>query len=282
MSLFPGATEVVVIVDGLCVRCHDSDEQNTTSEPIVLIHGTGGTTGSHFWALYPMLATKRRVIGIDLMPPTGDEPAEISKFVAQVVGALDALGIDRPVHLAGYSLGAVVAAATAASWPDRFSTITLVAGWMRTDTHQRMRNSVWRILRQENSSALRDLSVYTAYSPAYLRSLADYQFEELLQKASERRPSDKEMELNARVDITGAVAAIRTPTLIIGCTQDNVVPIHHSRELFGAIEDSRFIELPSGHGVVQERPAHLFALIEDFCLAPGIHRPGTLLQPHNA
>ena len=54
-----------VIVDGATVRYYDSIETRGSRNPIVLIHGTTGSTAVHFEFLYPMLATRQRVVSID-------------------------------------------------------------------------------------------------------------------------------------------------------------------------------------------------------------------------
>ncbi|MER5418861.1 alpha/beta fold hydrolase [Streptosporangium roseum] len=61
---------------------------------------------------------------------------------------------------------------------------------------------------------------------------------------------------------------ITAPTLVIGNTQDYLVPVEHSRELHRLIPGSRYAELDSGHVVVLERPAELTELIREFIGTP--------------
>jgi pimeloyl-ACP methyl ester carboxylesterase len=82
------------------------------SEPLLLIHGLGGSSG--VWdPVVPLLAAEREVIVLD-MPGFGAEPplpADVEPTAANLAAALRAAcldrGIERP-HVAGNSLGAWV------------------------------------------------------------------------------------------------------------------------------------------------------------------------------
>jgi len=84
---------------------------------LVLLHGTGGDGYSHWGQLTRHLTPARRVICPDYAGSgrTTDHGGALTldELVAQTLAVLDAEGLDR-VDLAGYSLGAVIAAALAA------------------------------------------------------------------------------------------------------------------------------------------------------------------------
>lgn len=255
-----------------------SDSAPGTGDAVVLVPGTGGSTATDYWALFPMLATAHRTVGLDLDPRP---PVDLDDLVDQVRRAVASLGAGR-VHLVGYSLGAVVAAATAAALGDGLATLTLINGWRRTDLHQRLRNAAWRTVRAESPAAWADLSLVAAHSPLYLRSLTGHQLDELRQRRAARRDPGPEMELNARIDISDRLAAIAVPTLVIASTHDAMVPVHHGRELFGAIAQARYLEIDAGHGVLSERPAEVFAAVADFVDDPTAVPAGTRLPTFQA
>jgi pimeloyl-ACP methyl ester carboxylesterase len=246
--------------------------------PIVLVHGTGGTTATDFWALYPMFTGVRRTIGLDLDP--GQHP-EVNDLAAQISHAVRTVA-STPVHLVGYSLGAVLAAAATAIDPGLYATLTLINGWRRTDRHQSVRNSAWRQLLLERSRAYTDLTLATAHSALFLRNLAPHQLDEVIARRAARRDPRAELELNARIDISTLLPKISIPTLVIGSTYDVMVPIHHSRELFGAIDNARYLELASGHAATTERPAEIFGAIEDFVRDPGAVGAGSVIPSFQA
>jgi pimeloyl-ACP methyl ester carboxylesterase len=73
------------------------------------------------------------------------------------------------------------------------------------------------------------------------------------------------------------VPRIEATTLVIGCTHDQMVPVLHSKALFGAIRDARYTEIASGHTVIFERPAQLVQIIDQFNEAPSRHAAGSIL-----
>lgn len=267
--------EGTVEVAGTTVRYRVAGPENDRL-PLVLVHGTAGSMDGHFGYILPMMAYRQRVIALDWSEPAG-ETLELADLVAQVRAVIAAELPDGPVSLLGYSLGAVVAAQLAAEMGAKIANLILVAGWARTDTHQRLRNHVWRALRDQASPSVTEYMTFCAFSPAFmnLRTL-----DEMIAAAGMLKMSrfvDKQMDLNTRIDIAAACETITARTLVIGCTHDVMVPRHHSRLLFGTIADARYTEIPSGHAVVHERAAELFHHIDRFTAHPGEHPAGTII-----
>lgn len=269
-----------LVSDALCIRYHDSGPRPTHDGrlPLIMVHGTSGNTQSHFGYLFPMLATRQRVISIDLSPPAGTD-LSLAQLAAQVHAVAEQRLAGQAYTLLGYSLGAVIAAFLAGTQPQAIRQLVLVAGWMQTDNQQRLRNDIWRTLRDTQSPALQAFGAFCAFSQRFLAGRA---LDDVLAAAAQV-PSDafvaRQMALNASIDIRAQVAAIRATTLIVGCTHDQMVPCSHSQQLFGAIEDARYAEIASGHAVVYERPAELFQLIDNFTRAPQAHPSGTRIAP---
>lgn len=99
-------------------------------EPIVLVHGRGGTLED--WVdsgVLPNLAKSYRVIAIDLRGHgRSSKPHDPKQYGPEmgldIVRLLDHLGIAR-AHVVGYSLGANIVSQLLTSHPDRFLTATL-------------------------------------------------------------------------------------------------------------------------------------------------------------
>ncbi|MFI6357822.1 alpha/beta fold hydrolase [Streptomyces sp. NPDC050743] len=283
-ELADGVVEGTVTVDGVEVRYFDSvADRSAAGEssriPIVLVHGTGGSTRAHYGYLFPLLAGRQRVVAVDFAQPVPLQGSlTLEQLERQVVAVLDAVLPGRPVTLVGYSLGAVVAAAVAARRPESVRNLVLVAGWMKTDAHQELRNKVWQRLRTERSQALGDYMAFCAFSGPYL--VAAQAFGGSAPALTAFRPSaftDAQMELNRTIDISDLVPSITATTLVIGCTHDQMVPKWHSKALFASIPDARYTEIPSGHAVVIERPAQLVQVIDQFVDAPSRHAGGDII-----
>ena len=113
--------------------------------PIVLMHGYTGTLDRHFIAngVFANLAKDHRVIAMDLRghgksgkPHT---PGAYGQEMARdVVRLLDHLKIPR-AHVAGYSLGAMIAAKVAALNPDRLISVVFIASLPLRDTDTYMK-----------------------------------------------------------------------------------------------------------------------------------------------
>jgi pimeloyl-ACP methyl ester carboxylesterase len=261
------------------------DSGNESDAPtIVLVHGSSGSARGSFWAVYPILTFTRRVVAFDLQLPAEDGELTMADAIDQLRAVVAHASADGPVALVGYSFGAVVAAAYASERPRAIASLALVAGWSKTDRHQLLRNDVWHRLHGEagDPEALSGFMLLMGYSAGYIVSRNARDWRELQEAAAARRFPPQIMRLNRDVDIASRLVRIDVPTLVVGCRHDAMVPLHHSRMLFGAIHDSRFLELESGHAVTVERPAELAVAIDDFTLDPHEHPAGTVIQPDHA
>jgi pyruvate dehydrogenase E2 component (dihydrolipoamide acetyltransferase) len=98
-------------------------------EPLVLLHGFGGDLNNWLFNAGP-LSAGRMVLALDLpghgasAKDVGD--GDLAALVDTVLGFLDDQGIER-AHLAGHSMGGLVASEIALAHPDRVASLSLVA-----------------------------------------------------------------------------------------------------------------------------------------------------------
>lgn len=268
-----------VQVDGVTVTYHSAGHDDGQRPVLVMVHGSTGSTDSHYGFLFPMLGFRQRVVSVDLAAPTSDA-LQLEQLVAQVQAVIHAVRQEtggRPVSLMGYSLGAVVAASLAAQNPDAIHQLILVAGWMKTDAHQRLRNGVWHDLRQSGVQAIRNYMLYCAFSADFIAARSAQELVGMADKIGMDRFTDQQMRLNGNIDISHQVPQIQAHTLIVGCTQDQMVPKSHSHQLFGAINEASYTEIDSGHAVVFERPAELLRHIDAFLQQPNAYPAGSVI-----
>ena len=98
--------------------------------PLVLLHGLAST--SRIWDLTaPILADHYYALAYDqrghALSAKPDDGYDLPTMLADLLGFLDALGIDKPI-LAGHSWGANLALAFAASYSDRCAGLSLIDG----------------------------------------------------------------------------------------------------------------------------------------------------------
>ncbi|MCQ9343006.1 alpha/beta hydrolase [Corynebacterium sp. 732RC1] len=269
-----------ITADGLEITYYDSEnEREHPGEAIVLVHGTSGTAPTHFGFLYPILSTKYRVIGFDWAnPTTGDQPLELEDLVAQTAEVIRQVAPNTKVTLVGFSLGAVTAAATAARHQDLIGNLVLIAGWARTDYVQKLRNRVYNTLAaQEDPSALRAWTMFSAYSPDFLLMQSPQALDKAQETIVKTEFSHKQMELNTRIDIFDELGNITAPTLIISAQEDIMIPPHHQRQLFGGIDNARLTRVNSGHMCVNERAPELVHHILEFTEKPERFEAGSII-----
>jgi pimeloyl-ACP methyl ester carboxylesterase len=282
-ELAAGVVEGTVTVDGVEVRYFDSAAEHSAAgeddrDPVVLVHGTGGSTRAHYSFVFPLLAARQRVVAVDFAQPVPEGGTlTVEHLEAQVAAVIEKVLPGRAVTLVGYSLGAVVAATVAARHSELVRNLVLVAGWMKTDTQQELRNKVWWRLREEDSSALSEYMAFCAFGGPFLAARS---FEDLAPAFASFHSNgfgDLQMELNRAIDISDLVPSIKATTLVIGCTHDQMVPKRHSKALFGSIPDARYTEIESGHAVVAERPGQLVQVIDQFIEEPARHAAGAIV-----
>lgn len=262
---------------GATIPFQDTGTPSDGRVPIVLVHGTGGTSATSFRTVFPMLAARHRVIALDL---SVQPDHELEDLAAQVEALIEHRAPGVPVHLVGYSLGSVIVTTLAGKRPDLIKTLTLLAGWAVTDKQQRLRYDIWESLRAgDDERTLQEFQTLMVHSPRFLRSRTEKDLETIISSRGFREGIDAEMRINRGIDLTEAIAHITAPTLVIGCSEDQMVPIVHSYVLLGGIKDARFAEIDAGHAVTTERPAQVFMLIDDFVTDPAGHPAGSTI-PH--
>lgn len=112
-------------VEGLRLRC----VQSGSGEPVLVLHGFTGDAESMESVADGLDA--HRVIRLELVGHGGsDAPDALESYsmaacVRHVLGAADALALERP-HLLGYSMGGRAALVAAAARPQRFASLVLV------------------------------------------------------------------------------------------------------------------------------------------------------------
>jgi pimeloyl-ACP methyl ester carboxylesterase len=120
----------------------------TAGIPVLLFHGT--TMNRSAWdVVIASMPSERTYVQVEF-PGSGESsmplgPMSVEGLVSDAVAVLDALDIPK-CHVAGYSLGAVIAAAMAALVPDRVSSATLLCGWAVTDARMRLTFDLWKRL----------------------------------------------------------------------------------------------------------------------------------------
>lgn len=235
-----------------------------TGTPVLLFHGTtmnrtawdmvrAEVTGPYRWIMVEFPGS-----GESSMP---DAPIEVDDLVAQALAVADHLGADR-FHVAGYSLGAVAALATAAAAPERVISCTSLSGWATTDPRMRFTFGLWRRLIATSPELFMRYAVADGFTAGAIAALEPMLEGVIAMGATSIAPgSDAHLDLDERIDIADRLASITSPTLVIGGIEDRWVDITHSRTIAAAVGGARLEEVPFGHLVIQEGAAVVAGLL---------------------
>jgi pimeloyl-ACP methyl ester carboxylesterase len=239
---------------------------------LVLVAGSGLPAQLNYGHLVEAFSDRRTVVLPDYAGSgeTTDTGGPLTlELLARQVAAATSAALPGPADVVGFSLGAVVAAALAATRPELVRRLVLIAGWPSPDdARHRLAIDLWRRLeRTDHDLFIRYLQL-TAFSAPFLSSLGHDGIAQLIANAPPIIPGmRKQIELDSRADISGMLPAITAPTLVIGLTRDQVIPVERVRLLHEAIAGSQYAEIDSGHIVVFERPAELVKICQDFLFA---------------
>jgi len=246
-------------------------------EPLVMLHGLGGTKAS-FLPTVAALSDRYRTIAVDL-PGFGDSGKPLGAsydpafFSRTVLSLLDELGLER-VHLLGHSMGGRAALELAFDHPDRIAGLILVApslAWLRERPWARY----LRYLRPELGllqaaprpvvEAIIHRLVPDAKTPSVQASLDEFMRAYLTPRGRAAfYAAARQIYLEEPDAFWARLATLAPESLFVWGRQDEVVPIGFARHVRKHVPRARHVELACGHVPQVERPAHLHSAIGDF------------------
>ncbi len=235
--------------------------------PIVMFHGT--TMNRTAWDMvraalptdiYRFILIEFPGSGESSMP-TG--PLTVDDLVEQAIAIVDSVGIQN-FHLVGFSLGAVVALATAAAVPDRTMSVTSLCGWAVADARMRHTFDLWKRLIETDRELFVRYVLADGFTVGALTVVEPMIDAMLPISAGLIEPgSAAHLDLDIELDISDRLSLVTAKALVIGAIEDRWVDINHSRSLAAALPGSRLVELPAAHMVIQELAVDIAHLIRE-------------------
>ncbi|WP_157254417.1 alpha/beta fold hydrolase [Nonomuraea typhae] len=236
---------------------------------LVLVHGTGGDAEKVFGNVVGHFTQSRTVVRPNFSGSgqTTDDDGELTvELIADQVTAATRAALDGPVDLLGFSLGAVAAAAVAATRPDLVRSLILVGGWAHSaGPRDRYYFETWAKLLRTDRELFKRFSALTGFSAAALDRFGHDGLAYSLADAWPPAGIGRQIDLGLHVDLRPLLPRITAPTLVIGFAEDAMIPIEGSRHLHAAIPGSRLVEVEGeGHMDWFADPSGLVKLIRDF------------------
>lgn len=249
-------------------------------EPVICLHGLGGTKAS-FMTTIAALSAGRRVIAVDF-PGFGDsaKPLDVpydAQYFARVTTALmDELGLDS-AHLIGNSMGGRVAIETGLLFPERVDSLVLF-----TPALAWLRDRRWRWLFQ---GALPNLGLLQPvprvltepfvrtvvpggkdgwaaagvdeFLRAFLKPRGRVAFYRALRNIYLDEPHGEE-------GLWTRLAGLEPPALFAWGREDQLVPVGFRKHVERVLDSARHVELDCGHVPQLEMPDETHAATRDF------------------
>ncbi len=238
---------------------------------LVLIPGTGGNAENNWGHLIEHFTPHWKVVRPEYSGAghTTDKggPLSIEMLAKQVVAAAEAADA-TPFDLVGFSLGGCIAAYIAAEYPDKVRSVVILAGFSSAENKRaNLQLSLWKDLIGSNLPAMAKLVLINGFSDHFIAQLNDSQIEELLkiiETDNDWQGMLRQIDLDMTLDIRDQVKHIGKPTLVIGCSYDQLVPVDSVRKLAETIPGARYAELPSGHLAIIEQAEEFVRLTLEF------------------
>jgi pimeloyl-ACP methyl ester carboxylesterase len=261
------------------ISIHYLDVNPGAAECVLLLHGLGATSDS--WQLQiPALAeTGFRVVAPDA-PGFGQSTrpgrlASMSNFSDPILSLLAQLNI-HSAHIAGISMGGVMALQITLDRPGLVKTLTLV------NTFARLQISSVRLWPYY---LWRFILVHTLGLPAQAKAVARRIFprpeqeplrQALIQQILQADPRGYRaaMRALARFDVQNRLHEITAPVLVITGENDTTVSPESQHRLAAGIAQARQITIPgAGHALTVEHPETFNRILVEFLRAPS-QNPG--------
>ena len=237
---------------------------------VVLVHSLGADRS--IWdSLSGSLAATYRVVRLDLRghgaSPSPPGPYSLEELSDDVLGVADAAGLGR-FHLCGISLGGLIGLFLAARHPTRLSTLVAAntAAKIGTLAHWDERS---RAVRESGMDGIADTVVARWFAPGF----ASREPGKLAQARRVFASTNADgyvacCHALGTADLTGELARIEVPTLVVGGEHDVSTPVASARALHGAIRESQLAVLAdAGHLSNLEAPAAFDRAVAEFLLS---------------
>jgi pimeloyl-ACP methyl ester carboxylesterase len=252
--------------------------QAGAGEPVLMLHGLGGTKASFLPTVGALAPQGRRVIAVDL-PGFGDSDKPIGarydpKFFSQAVIALmDELGLDR-TDIIGHSLGGRVTLEVVLHAPERFDRAVLMTpslAWLR----ERPWAPFLRVVRPELGllqPAPRSVveRVVAQLVPGGGSRYAAAGIDEFLRSYTSARgraafyAAARNIYLEKPERFWDRLHKLEPPALFVWGSRDPLVPSGFERHVREVVPQARHVTLDCGHIPQIERPAELHRAILSF------------------
>ena len=249
--------------------------ESGSGHPLIFVSGLNGT-GRSWQPQVDAFSPRFRTITYDQRGTGASDKLQrtfsVDQMTAELVGLMDALGIER-AHIVGQSTGGAIGQTLAVEHPQRIARMVVYSTWTHCDPWFRRLFEARRLMYEQCGSELHArFHPLWLYPPDYVNS-HDEEIEAERRVAVGNAPPvecsigriDAILAFDRRADL----GRIRTPTLIIVAEDDYITPSYHAKALNRAIAGSQLKVFPGGgHSLSKTRTAEFNQVVLDFLTHP--------------
>jgi 3-oxoadipate enol-lactonase len=241
-------------------------ETQGSGEPVILIHGLGGTT--NVWgAQVEDLSRRFKVVRVDLegsgRSPTASK-LSVQGWVDDLVALADAESFST-LRVVGHSLGTLIAQHFTAQNPGRVARLALLGiNRAPVDARRQVLRDRAAKVREGGLEAIVDNVVSAGISPHSLQNplVEPFARELVLRQSAEGYARSCEAVAEA---VAADLLGVKCPVLLVAGEDDTVSPPRISETVASELDDAKVIVLKQcGHWMPIERPAEVNRALMDF------------------
>jgi pimeloyl-ACP methyl ester carboxylesterase len=237
-------------------------ERYGVGEPIIFIHGAGGST-QYWYFQKEYLKNQMEVMLIDL-PGHGQSGGDGCKTIEEARDVIQDVILGSGIKkcfLAGHSMGGAIAMSFALAYPDLLKGIILIC----TGAKLRVLPSILDGVLKDKEATVRMIIMDYAFAKNAPQKMKDNGFKDMMKSSAEIIYQDF-----AACDLFSAIGSldkITLPAMIIGGKDDLLTPPTYSEFLHKEIKGSELVIVEdAGHMAMIEQSDAVNQAIEDFVM----------------
>jgi 3-oxoadipate enol-lactonase/4-carboxymuconolactone decarboxylase len=240
------------------INIHVLIEGPPGAPPLVLLHSLG--TSLHVWdAQAAALSRSFRVIRPDLrghgLSDCTPGPYSMALFAQDLAGLLDVLNVGQ-AHVAGVSIGGMIAQAFAAAHPGRAASLVLVDTAMAIPPAASWSERAAKV-RAEGIGVIAEGVIARWVTPVFMDAPETAGLRAMLLRTPAEGYAAAAQAI-AAADLTAGTHGLQVPALIIVGEQDQATPVASAQALHAALAGSSLFVLPdAAHIPLVEKPGEI-------------------------
>jgi len=240
-------------------------------ETLVLVNGVGDDLQAWARQVGDFVAAGLRVVTFDNRGAGGSShppgPYTSRAMAADTKALVDALDL-APFHMAGVSLGGLVAQEYALAYPEDLVSVVLANTYAKPDAYTRAAFDVWGQIAEAASMAvmMRQQAPWV-FSPTFYETQPERLATLLEEGERTAQPAGSFAAQIAALlthDCGNRLAGLRTPALVIAADDDIIIRLSLSHRLYEELPRASWAIVPGGHAAFLENPEHWNRAVVEF------------------